>query len=312
MRLWLLSVLQCPKCGGTNLRLNPTKWDNIRNVLRPYLEGCNQIKDKKLRRECLKCQLEVKEGTIECLNCNKTYDISYGVPVMIAGYSEHYSKLIRDTQLPYRTTCAALANPVIKMEREYIRSHVPKGLQPIVDFGCQDGYQSVHLNLEKGYTVGVDIVFDFALEAYNKGCDTVNADAQYPPFRSGVFKVVYARKVLEHVRDLDRALDEWNRILQDGGLMVIVVPYNEPPASRIDPETGRVIVLNPNADDLSHLHYFNQINITEMLHKRMLWVKKLEVISEIEPNAEMLVVAIKYTKNPEKNIRGVKFNWMPY
>lgn len=45
------------------------------------------------------------------------------------------------------------------------------------------------------------------------------------PFRDGVFHEVLARQVLEHLREVDRAVIEANRVLRKGGTLRGVVPY---------------------------------------------------------------------------------------
>ncbi|MBL7169181.1 methyltransferase domain-containing protein [Candidatus Bathyarchaeota archaeon] len=45
------------------------------------------------------------------------------------------------------------------------------------------------------------------------------------PFRNGVFDEVLARQVLEHLKDVDMAVMECNRVLRHGGLLKGVVPY---------------------------------------------------------------------------------------
>jgi SAM-dependent methyltransferase len=58
------------------------------------------------------------------------------------------------------------------------------------------------------------------------GCLFVKCDVLALPFRGGCFDVVAAMELLEHVEDLDLALQEIRRILSDGGIFVVSTPSN--------------------------------------------------------------------------------------
>lgn len=98
---------------------------------------------------------------------------------------------------------------------------------PVLDVGCGDGQvASVMLQKKKKFDVGID-VFDRevkkaqALGIYKK---SMVASVYSLPFPNSSFATVFSNSVIEHIKDLDRALDEINRVLIPGGQLVITVP----------------------------------------------------------------------------------------
>lgn len=59
------------------------------------------------------------------------------------------------------------------------------------------------------------------------------------PFRDNYFDLVLTADVLEHVRDLGRALGEIARVLKPGGLHFFTVPYNPLAAATVEYAPGR-------------------------------------------------------------------------
>lgn len=80
-----------------------------------------------------------------------------------------------------------------------------------LDVGC--GYLPTGHKRREG--IGVDL---------NKGMCDVVADAQYAPFRDGVFRKIYARNVIEHVENPIALLKEIDRVLSVSGCVSITIP----------------------------------------------------------------------------------------
>jgi len=54
--------------------------------------------------------------------------------------------------------------------------------------------------------------------------DIISDSERFPTVEDGAFDFVVANSVLEHMSDPIRALQEWHRILRDGGLLMMAVP----------------------------------------------------------------------------------------
>jgi ubiquinone/menaquinone biosynthesis C-methylase UbiE len=96
----------------------------------------------------------------------------------------------------------------------------------ILEIGCSSGVLLRRLARE-GYesVVGIDISEEAIAVCHVRG--TTNArtmDAQALDFAENSFDVITASDVLEHLRDDEKALHEWARVLSPGGHALIFVP----------------------------------------------------------------------------------------
>jgi len=99
----------------------------------------------------------------------------------------------------------------------------------ILDLGCGTGHLALEL-IQEGYdTCAADLskeLVDYAnLRARNAGCklNAVQMDIQNLPYREA-FDAIVCLDVLEHVEDDRLALDNINRALKSGGIMICAVP----------------------------------------------------------------------------------------
>ncbi|MDA1362991.1 methyltransferase domain-containing protein [Glycomyces luteolus] len=91
----------------------------------------------------------------------------------------------------------------------------------LVDLGCGAGLLAPHLK-GKGYThIGVDLSLEALRQAAEHGVLGVQGDVLAVPLPDSCAEVVVAGEILEHVRDLPRAVAEACRLLRPGGLLVI-------------------------------------------------------------------------------------------
>ena len=92
----------------------------------------------------------------------------------------------------------------------------------LLDVGCASGKIPV---LAK-YSVGLDICISNLKVAKGSGLrdHVVVGDAQNLPLKTESFDVVTALDVLEHVRDDQKMINEIERVLKDGGELVLSTP----------------------------------------------------------------------------------------
>jgi SAM-dependent methyltransferase len=115
--------------------------------------------------------------------------------------------------------------------RQQVLGKVRKALGPLraygrsLEIGAGTGYFS--LNMLQAGVVADAVCIDIspgmleALERNARRLDlevaTVACDAESLPFEDASFDLVFGHAVLHHLPDLDRALDEFNRVLRPGG-----------------------------------------------------------------------------------------------
>lgn len=92
----------------------------------------------------------------------------------------------------------------------------------LLDFGCgSKPYKKLFCNVDE--YVGVDI----ENEGHNHETEDVDFyyDGMTLPFKEAEFDAVLCSEVLEHVPDIDFTMGELNRVLVQGGKLLITVPF---------------------------------------------------------------------------------------
>jgi len=106
--------------------------------------------------------------------------------------------------------------------------HVPTGPVAHLDFGCSKGLFLSKLRRRKGgRLVGVDVSEEKVKQGRELFPDLEIIkirEAASLPFDDGTFDSVTILDVLEHVYEQTQLLAELNRVLKDGGEMVVTVP----------------------------------------------------------------------------------------
>ncbi|HAA32547.1 MAG TPA: hypothetical protein DCE56_38645 [Cyanobacteria bacterium UBA8553] len=88
----------------------------------------------------------------------------------------------------------------------------------ILDVGCGDKPYSTWFNLEKVEYIGLDVYPAAQV-------DIVIESEQHWPIENSCFDAILCTQVLEHTVDISKTLSEMNRVLKDGGLAIITVPF---------------------------------------------------------------------------------------
>lgn len=102
--------------------------------------------------------------------------------------------------------------------------HIPPATGPaprLLDMACGGGLMAPHLS-GRGYLhVGIDLNAAAVRQAAAHGVTATRGNVARLPFRDGVFDVVVAGEILEHVSDLPAVVAESCRVLRVGGTLVI-------------------------------------------------------------------------------------------
>lgn len=88
----------------------------------------------------------------------------------------------------------------------------------ILDNGCGTGYLAEFLKNKK--IVGLDISLSMLRNAQKRYPFLVNADAQKLPFKDERFDCVFAKALLHHLPEPEKAIQEIRRVLKSGGRVI--------------------------------------------------------------------------------------------
>jgi SAM-dependent methyltransferase len=100
---------------------------------------------------------------------------------------------------------------------------------------------------------GVDVVHDFNVFPY--------------PFKDSAFDLILANHALEHVNDLLRVMEEFQRILAPGGVVQVMVPYFSSPNAYRDP-THKIWFTSQTFSYCAPHHYYSKASFV-VLKKRV-------------------------------------------
>lgn len=147
--------------------------------------------------------------------------------------------------MPGTTSIDSLTSPTLKHLRErwwndsftefIVETLRPRPGNRILDVGCGEGLAEVsigRLHLSQIRLVGVDNVASKVAQArretaaHNQRVSFAAGDAVQLPFTSGAFDSTYCVAVLQHVRDVEAAVEEFARVTRAGGRVVAVEPDN--------------------------------------------------------------------------------------
>jgi SAM-dependent methyltransferase len=121
---------------------------------------------------------------------------------------------------------------------EIARSLLGTARTTALDVGCGNGFLR---SLGLTNSIGTDIRLSRAV--------TVRASAENLPFRDQIFDLVFAGEVLEHLNAPAQALNEWTRVLRNGGTICLSTP------------NGRLVKLKGNHPEHKHLFTSGDLEI---------------------------------------------------
>jgi len=94
----------------------------------------------------------------------------------------------------------------------------------ILDVGCKDGYllKLIRSRNKSCKCYGIDINLEL-FETIEK-CDVREADVTNLPFENNYFDVIFVLDILEHVKEIDKAIEEIKRVLKTNGHVILSGP----------------------------------------------------------------------------------------
>jgi ubiquinone/menaquinone biosynthesis C-methylase UbiE len=147
--------------------------------------------------------------------------------------------------MPAHASIDSFTSPTLKHLRErwwnddftefLVETLRPRPGNRILDVGCGEGLAEVSIGrrqLSQIRLVGVDhvaakvVIARRETAAHNQRVSFAAADAVRLPFKSGAFDSTYCVAVLQHVHDVESAVEEFARVTREAGRVVAVEPDN--------------------------------------------------------------------------------------
>lgn len=176
--------------------------------------------------QCRSDDLEERDQLLCCHDCQATYPVNKGRPVMLAGDLDQFAQEIAVQDR------VALDYEAARYSNEYaLRYHrwwtdlmlrTVKTEGRILDNGC--GIGPLFERLPSADIMGLDIS-SAMLDAASRHSDRlILGNSQNLPFADASFDLAFCRSLLHHLPDPAEAVAEMHRVLRPGGELVLVDP----------------------------------------------------------------------------------------
>lgn len=171
-------------------------------------------------------ELDIEEGRLACTQCKREYPLVGGVPRLLAAEAAGRTAKTRDSFSWEweRYPGSRPEDETVFLEETQLTLDQLRG-KLVLDAGCGMGrYSVVALRL------GAEVVALDMSESLRRLADiaprfaklhVVQGDLLNPPFKKGLFDVVYSQGVLHHTSDTRKAFDAVAPLVKSGGLMTV-------------------------------------------------------------------------------------------
>ena len=185
-----------------------------------------------------KSSIMLKNGQLVCQNssCGLKFPIINDIAIMLSGLNKDFEQTQEKWNEEYRNrytleTINLLDDPEVNDTYTHVKKYLKSKNGLFLEAGCGPSRLSCLLAKEGVKTVGIDISINGLFLASNlfKREDAngffVCGDLLRMPFRENTFSFIYTGGVLEHIRDIQGAVNEIYRCLVPGGFTTNTVPH---------------------------------------------------------------------------------------
>lgn len=177
----------------------------------------------------------------------------------------HYDDIYRYRIFELRHPGDTLKDEIIlKLFKEFVKSKDSR----LLEIGCGMGHTSVSLSKIISKLVGIDISIEgikIAKERVNNA-EFIVGDATALPFKDKCFDCVIVKDVLEHIENDLQAIKEVNRVLKNGGLLIVYVPYSLDDSFSFESVIKKIFRYTID-DKVGHVRRYNEKEIKEKLRE---------------------------------------------
>lgn len=224
-----------------------------------------------LRKECLEprncpaCggsegeEVFVKEGFphLRCTGCGLVYVAPLLTDEALTRYYEQESEW---TQVMLSGEERRVNTIMYDYVLEYLEAGAGEG-RKLLDVGAGSGL-FLEVAQNRGWeTVGIELNQAMVAMAAEKGIKMVSRSIDDVRKEEGPFDVVTLWFVLEHIKELDRFMDDIRRALKPGGLLFVIIPQLDCLAYRL---LGKE---SPTFAGYSHINFFNIDSLARLVEK---------------------------------------------
>ena len=177
---------------------------------------------------------------------------------------------LRLNRFDYRYRLRRRAQEVINAIKKYSIKDSPT----VLDVGTADGLMLKALGKSKNINITRSIGLDASTESFKlneeKAFEFVQGDALILPFKDGVFDVIIAAAILEHVPNINEALSEFNRVCAINGICIATTP---------DPRIDKIgTLIGYNKDPELHVQTLTLSTLADLFKSARFKVLKAEKI----------------------------------
>lgn len=106
-----------------------------------------------------------------------------------------------------------------QLQTDLIKTHCVG--KEVLEIGCGTGMILKEIHPIAQTAKGIDISPGMLEQAQQRGLDVIEGSATELPFDDATFDVVYSFKVLAHIEDIQKAMNEVSRVLKPGGVAAL-------------------------------------------------------------------------------------------